>query len=73
MANASNYNIYELPVINMNGGLDIWNEEEDWSVTWHAVQCLGFPVLDGCLFQASVTAGVFYKNKSGIEFQLTVI
>jgi hypothetical protein len=73
MASARDDSIYELPVINMMGGLDIWNEREDWGVTWHAVQFLGFPVLEGFFFQESVIAGVFYKNKDGVEFPLTVI
>jgi hypothetical protein len=33
----------------------------------------GFPVLEGFFFQENVTAGVFYQNKDGIEFSLTVI
>ena len=73
MARASDDSVYELPVISMMGGLDIWNERDEWGVTWHAVHCLGFPVLEGFLFQESVTAGVFYKNKDGTEFPFTVI
>lgn len=73
MASASDDNICELPVINMVGGLDIWKVWEEWGVTWCAVQRLGFPVLEDHIFQESVTAGVCYKNKDGIEFPLAVI
>jgi hypothetical protein len=73
MTSAGDDSVYELPVIDMVGGLDIRHEREEWVVTWRLVQCLGFPVLEGFFFQESVTAGVFYKNKHGIEFPSTVI
>jgi hypothetical protein len=33
MASASDDSIYELPVINMMGGLDVWKEREELGVT----------------------------------------
>lgn len=72
MASASDDSVYELFVINLMGRLDIWNDSEEWSVTWHAVRCLGFTILVGFFLQESVTTGVFYKIKHGTELPLTV-